>query len=963
MKQFLSALCMLAITAGASAKQANSLNRSAFSSIATLPANVEATRTTTDNAAKLFPGWTAFTDKINGNFTELVGPAMSMQGAAIKDKAVWCMTHKLQKLGVKQNEWVEINSKLGTDRYVRYHQTINGHSVFGSSLVFRFTETGGLLKVHMKNYGDMGSNAHPAISTDAAKEFAIRDLDGVTVTSCTVNDVWEWFPLPQAGAYELRPVWKYNIIGKYNNMPVILRGYVDAINGSVLYRTDDVKSDFNLTVKGTVYTNGTMNPASLEPLSNLRAEIGVNNFYTDNNGYFSTNALNIPQSPNVYLAGKWSSVVDYGTVSTPIFVDVVNLNNTTYTFPFTAPSSSKHVNAYYHTNKVHDYMKGFFPSFTSLDFSLTTNVDDFTGDCNAYYDGTSINFFAEDFACYSFAELGDVVYHEYGHGISDHMYTDINGISMMNGSMNEANSDIWGLSITHNPIMAQNAFVGPGGFIRRYDMTPQLYPQDWSGNFPDPHYIGQIIAGCWWDVGTNLGNVDSMAKLFTDVYWDAPDGIDGDEAALFRSILIDALLADDNDNNMSNGTPHYSKIVAAFAKHGIYLSGDLFYSFNHQEIGNQPALTPINLSAALSFGIPPYFSKMRVFYKKDNAPTWDSVTLTTNGTNFTGTIPAQQPGTVISYYFAVKDSLGVNDAYFPRAFDPVTPSHQTSLPYQFAVGVVVKDSQNFELPVTDWQIGGNPGDNATTGIWMQTTPTGFNTPWPTGDHTTSLGFSLFTGQPQLTEDVADGTTTVLSPVYNVAGYFKPIMSYYRWFSNDMGENFKNDPWKVMIRDVSNNNWITVENTYQSDLNWRRKIFSVRDYLPATATQVQMKYIISDSTLSNWVDGGQSFTIGGVDDVYLYDATGPNEVNNVPVAHTAVYPNPADEKLIVTTEDINNSGFISLQDITGKEVYRTVLSQGTSKYEINTLNIPAGIYTMRIQNNKSVQTQKITIKHN
>src|SRR5690606_17766250 len=110
--------------------------------------------------------------------------------------------------------------------------------------------------------------------------------------------------------------------------------------------------------------------------------------------------------------GKWArvrAIANGGVV--PAFQDTLSSNGLDYTFPVAAPSSNRHVNAYYHVNRVHDFMKGYFPSFTNLDFPLPTNVD-VTGSCNAFYSGqnVSINFYTAGNGCNSLAQIGDVVY-------------------------------------------------------------------------------------------------------------------------------------------------------------------------------------------------------------------------------------------------------------------------------------------------------------------------------------------------------------------------------------------------------------------------------------------------------------------------------------------------------------------------------------------------------------------------
>ena len=49
--------------------------------------------------------------------------------------------------------------------------------------------------------------------------------------------------------------------------------------------------------------------------------------------------------------------------------------------------------------------------------------------------------------CNSMAQIGDVVYHEYGHGINDKFYQSLGG-SFNNGGMGEGYADIWALGIT-----------------------------------------------------------------------------------------------------------------------------------------------------------------------------------------------------------------------------------------------------------------------------------------------------------------------------------------------------------------------------------------------------------------------------------------------------------------------------------------------------------------------------------
>ncbi len=804
------------------------------------------------------------------------------------------------------------------------------------------------------------------LTKERAQQAAVNDLDGITITSAEITGNWAWFPIPSANGYTMHPAWPFKITSRVQgSVPLKLTGYVDAVDGTVLYRTNEVKeTGYDLTVKGVVYKNGTLNPSSVEALPNLGLTIGATTYFTDTTGKYADTSISLPLPTAIPLAGRWSTVFDSVTGLIPTFFDTVLTPGTTFMYPTTAPCSGRHINAYYHVNRVHNFMKGYFPSFTDMDFSLPTNVDLTSGTCNAFYTGTDINFYAADATCNSFSEIGDVIYHEYGHGISDHFYTVVSGATLVNGALNEANSDIWALSITRHPVMAENAFVGYGGFIRRYDMTPQVYPLDLNTSLlADPHQNGQIIAGCWWDLGAAVGSIDTMTRLFTDVYYDVPDGPDGTEGDVYQTILVDALMADDNNSNLIDGTPHYAQIVAAFAKHGIYLERDA--TLTHTELGNQLQGVPIPVSAHLSLGSATYFHDLTMYYRINGAGAWTPVVLTNSSMNFTGTIPAQDFGATVEYYFIVHDGLGYPNAFFPITCNPAMATSQVTIPYQFGVGIGAVDSNNFEASAAGWGIGGNAGDNATDGLWHQGVPmpaTIFFTAWPDQDHTTGSGKCLITGAGALFSGtgVTGGTSTVLTPVFDISAFTNPVVEYYRWFSNEQGANFKNDPWIVKMNDGAGGAWQTIEKTYQPDVAWRRRIFAVNTYLPG-ASHIQLKFFASDSLLMSWDSNGQSTTVGAIDDFFIYDKKDVSAVGDAQMLKANIYPNPANDVVNIILSEGGN-GTISCYDVLGQKVAELTTSTGRTNYSFKTKELAAGTYNLVIQTAKSIQSKKIVVAH-
>lgn len=928
-----------------------------------------------------FPGWSARIDQLNGTFRDVFGTGIALPGATATEKAAYCFGNRLHSLGVVAAEWKPVrNTEVDHATYIDFRQELDGRPVVFSRLGFRFAPDGRLVRIRMKDYGKPVAGLVPAITAEAARTYALQHTENATITTTTVDETWVWFPVPSAAGYELRPAWHFTATGMDKQMPLELYGYVDAVTGRLLYRSNLVKDNVDKTVVGTVHTASPLLPATVEPLPHLL--IGVNNtsYYTDANGFFEESTLSLPLNTNVLLRGKWAYVraENAGSV-VPSFPNVITTNGTTYEFPQTAPSSLRHVNAYYHVNKVHDFMKGHIPSFTGMDSPLRTNVD-VAGSCNAYYTGASggsINFFQSSGSCNSFALCSDIIYHEYGHAIAHRFYSWQGVGSMENGALNEGQADIWGLSITENPILGLGAFSN-GGVIRRYDQAPKVYPVDIIG---EVHNDGEIIAGAWWDLALNIGSVDTMTQLFVKTYFDLPDGPNGTEGEVYYDILVSALLNDDDDADFSNGTPHFEEIVSAFARHGIYLLGDAVFS--HTDIAIQPATTPIHITTDLAVSTPAFLGDVRIFYRERAAIDWDSLVMTHTGVGntYAATLPGFPEGSVLDYYFAVYDnSPNVKaNAYAPQGYVPGIPiamQHTVNIPYQVGVGLGSRYTENFETTLSPgWQIGLST-DNATGGAWIHASPVGSfagGIPVQPGyDNTTgtSAGQCLVTGNaPSVnsasgTADVDNGITTVVTPALDLRGFDQPVIAYYRWFSNDLGSNPRNDLWEVQIRDSVSIIWRFVERTLQSDNSWRRRIFKVSEYFTSSVPdKVVMRFVASDKVVSGQPSNGQSLVEAALDDFFIYDNISSLHTADVPEpVRVLIYPNPANSEIRIRIKSGVTTGFIALYDIAGKEITRVAISAGREDYAIPTAHIAAGLYQVLMQTGSFVQLQKVTIAH-
>jgi hypothetical protein len=418
----------------------------------------------------------------------------------------------------------------------------------------------------------------------------------------------------------------------------------------------------DLDITASVYEFNPFIPAVVLPLAHVEATINGNTFNADMDGHIASGVPG-PVNATVRLQGDWSYVQTNGV--TPQFtcsarrrLQYGELRQATPTSASAAP--------YFHVNIIHDQCKTFLPAFTGMDFSLETNVD-VAGTCNAFYDGSSINFYEEGGGCQSYAQIGEVTYHEYGHGINDNFYQDLGAI-FQNGAMNEGYADVWALSITQDPILAEGSdLVDPDIYIRRYDINKKVYPADLTG---EVHADGEIIAGAWWDTYLELGNdmVHTMT-LFADAYpglqAEAPNGSEG---TAFRDVLIDVLEADDDDGDITNGTPNGLAIVEAFAIHGITLISNAELVHTPITTGSQSDPITVDAELILSFPWTNYVESVLLRYRINDDPSWNEVLMTNIGGNdYEGSIPGQPIGTVVGYYLGVLDIFSQVSAVVPVA--------------------------------------------------------------------------------------------------------------------------------------------------------------------------------------------------------------------------------------------------------------------------------------------------------
>lgn len=177
------------------------------------------------------------------------------------------------------------------------------------------------------------------------------------------------------------------------------------------------------------------------------------------------------------------------------------------------------------------------------------------------------------------------------------------------------------------------------------------------------------------------------------------------------------------------------------------------------------------------------------------------------------------------------------------------------------------DLYDFETPIGF--SAGEPGDNATTGVWVRVNPIGTGAQ-PEDDNTASGALAWVTGQGSpggaLGEnDVDGGTTSLVSNQIDLTGTESATISYARWYSNNAGGSPNADVFEVYVSDDNGSNYVLVETVGPAGAGtsggWIETGFNVGDFVELNST-IRVKFVASDL-------GDGSIVEAGIDDVRVF----------------------------------------------------------------------------------------------
>jgi hypothetical protein len=530
--------------------------------------------------------------------------------------------------------------------HATYTQTWRGARVLESELVFRVSPAGDLLLA--------GSDAHPRITArepvldraQMAEQLRRLEADGLGVTRVEVEADWVLLPLLEGKSFRYEPVWPAQV--DLDHPEHRYQVFASALSGEILWswnRVRHVEVDGHL--HGLVEEQQPADPDLPQPLAHLRLLVAGVEVFTAPDGAFS---VEVDAPPPWQVSGELRGhYADVNREDGPDAQFSFQMNAAGETLTVGLDQAQiQELDAYLHTTRVHNFITDMDPSFTWLNEPLPVNIN-INSTCNAYWDGYSINFFAEGGGCPNTARVAGVVYHEYGHGVNDRQYRQAGAPwGMTNGAMHEGLADVTAI------YLQDESFVSPGWFIRNLDNTNR-YPENIIGQV---HHDGLILGGAMYDLRLLL-DLDSVRPLHHFARWGTPDDPDLGRASF--EYFLELLLVDDDDGDLGNLTPNYAAIDEAFNAHGI---GSVLTWTGASFVLDEPPFlaTPMEdvlLSASLlapAFVVP---ESVELRWWAAGIDT-QSVFFEDQGDgNWAGLLPGQPWNTVVSYYARVNNPAGV----------------------------------------------------------------------------------------------------------------------------------------------------------------------------------------------------------------------------------------------------------------------------------------------------------------
>lgn len=795
----------------------------------------------------------------------------------------------------------QINS---TDKItVRLAQVVGGVPVEDGAINVLFDTSGRLLSVHSTAAPTL---THPSGKPTTGAGFAalvaaraFKDEFGAQPTSLSdARLVHAHSDLGEVRTWDLA----WEIEATFDNgedQPIGRRYAIDATGRDVLKSENTIH---NFDVFGTVRSNATpgltadRNANSPTPIAMPRTRItsSAGTIETDRDGNFSITGVNTPIDLTVDYFGEFTNVNnDTGADYTVTFQGVQpNQQNDLLMNPSPSQTITSQANAQLHINVLRDFIRDTFPTDPTADFRATANVN-LSSTCNAFYNGSSVNFYTAGGGCNNTA-FSTVVAHEMGHWLNQRYGTG-------NGSdgMGEGNADVFAMYCYDDSVVGR-FFTTGGGFVRSGTNNRQYCGDGNGGCHGGVHANGEVWMGAAWKIRENLnaslgGAAGDMAANSLFLGW-----LNGYNQTQIDSLIeTQWLTLDDDDGNINNGTPNYAEIDQGFTQQGFPgVALQLISISDVTALGDTPnEAGPYTVEADIVSNFGGSLTGVELRYRVNGTGGFTAIPMTNAiGDTFAAGIPGQASPSRVEYYVSASESSGTSNSF---------PEGGANSPLVFRIGNITPIIVTEFEAGADGFVGGAPGDTATTGQWTLGNPIG-TAAQSEDDHSTVGVNCWFTGQGSPggsvgENDVDGGITTLLSPTFDASGLNSVEVSYWRWYSNTEGASPGADIFEVEVSADGGASWVDVEvvgpTGAGTDGGWIQASFELASIVTPSST-MQLRFIASDL-------GNGSIVEAAIDDI---EVVGLGSSIPDPVRYCTANPNSTG-----LTTRIDFSGSVRVSD--------------------------------------------------
>jgi hypothetical protein len=732
-------------------------------------------------------GWQARFDERAGTVYRAWGPGIELGSLGSVEEAADAVLALLEGhpdlLGVSADALQLGKSGYDAERDTFYIQldrvlpdtdAAPGSSVFAQPVTFY--RSGVLARIKYGKLVLLGIDTHPdadvsgdaAVSLDSAVDTAIAAGPAPQADHEYLGAKKVVLPIEQGSGLDYRLTWEVR------TETLAPRGiwvsFVDAQTGELLnvhnevrYVSGTMSAEHDIRYPGSGTATAVLTYLDLTSNTGDTEQTDETGFY-DMEGSEATAALAGEYITTSNQQGSDGSLTSYG--------------DGTFT---TADASAAEIDTYHFLTEAIEWADEYAPDVNSTWFNyygtVVSNVN-INSNCNAYYDG-NVNFYRAGGGCNNTGQLADVIYHEWGHGF--HYLNAESGT--IDGSVSEGVGDSIATFFTEDYVIAP--YFSTGGSGIREVSTNRVYPDDIINQV---HTDGLIFGGSVWDFwgeleASGLSSSEAREVLF-DVFIGGMKG-----GPTIPSAYDEFVVADDDDGDLGNGTPHLCALIDGFSPHGLGPGGsNAVIKLTHNQVGNQLDVADVDVSADFvnlaeqcSDGD---LDSADVVYTTDGGESWDRVALDLNTSSLDGIIPSQESGTVVEYYVEGETTEGTIVS---------APDGGEITPISFYVGELIEvycnDFEDDDGGFTSELVDGEVSDGADD--WMWGTPNGLEGDPAfaySGDKVwgNDLGGTI-NGQDYNGAYQSEKHNRLLSPVIDVSEFGGPyIIQFQRWLTVEDG---------------------------------------------------------------------------------------------------------------------------------------------------------------------------------